>query len=607
MSFESFLRLIREGDPVQAGRINRPLRQIDQNVRYLWDVLQAAGTGSTVYARRQSVEPEVQQGMAVWYNHQTFRFERGLAQAETDPATGRLRAADTARVWGIVADKINATLADILLFGLDDVDISAAIEGALPAEPGDYYLSARAAGALTRDQPPVAVPVLRATPDGKVFVTPRFVDALDRHTHYCFRLVCAPAGSTSPPPPGGRHVITDPDPSLRGWLPADHASFLGKAPPGAVFGYNLAAEPALQHAWPPQPIDQAYLEWDRGLDATVGATGVPLGPHGLCLLDRHGIWWLSDCHGDVPWPTDYQTGVSHSLSDSVTPECPRRLHMAMTLWFTRSNFVTDATSVLSLHSGDQRIKVRCYGEERAASTGHLELFLDLHLAVAENAAGHHALKEFDPETAEFRRGPLVEGVYGLSGNVTLAANVPPVPRTIQGVERQVYQGLVGIAVTPAETKELEVQLVRLAGAEEEHFHDLMFISFRPGVQEEYRAKVQVPSDLSLPAPRMRLRFSVLARAAGTLPQLVFSARRVPRPPAGLTAPLPLPTGSEEFAVTCNTQGVLATANQYVEAESEPFPVAPGETVYFTVRRLATDGFPAEVGILRQVGIVTAGS
>jgi len=42
MSFETLLRLIKTGDSVSAGVANRPIRQIDQNVRYIWEVLQAA-------------------------------------------------------------------------------------------------------------------------------------------------------------------------------------------------------------------------------------------------------------------------------------------------------------------------------------------------------------------------------------------------------------------------------------------------------------------------------------------------------------------------------------------------------------------------------------
>jgi hypothetical protein len=51
MSLERFIKFIKEGEPVSPGTPNRPLQQLDQNIRYLWDIIQAAELGSTVYAR----------------------------------------------------------------------------------------------------------------------------------------------------------------------------------------------------------------------------------------------------------------------------------------------------------------------------------------------------------------------------------------------------------------------------------------------------------------------------------------------------------------------------------------------------------------------------
>ncbi len=604
MSFERFLRLIKQSDPVVAGSVNRPVRQVDQNVRYLWDALQAAGVGSTVYLRRQSVEEEAKVGMAVYLNSSTQRFERCLAVAQVDDATGIVSTAASAQAWGIVAEKINATLAEILVYGVDSVDISQAVAGTPTA--GLYYMSGGTPGFLTQSRPPVSALVLRRTADGKVFVCPQFVDALDRHSHYKFTLACVPAGTTSPPNDDGRHAITDPDEGVSGWLPADHASFGGKAPPQAVFGYNIAADQALSTVWPPLPLSNAYLEWDKGVSRDVGATGVPTGTGGLVVLNADGIWWMSDCYGDVPWPANLNSGVSESLSASSNPECPRDVAMAMTLYFTRVNFATDSAVVLSLRSGDDRIRVRCFGDpDRASTTGHLELVLDLNLTVTDDEQGYLALKEFDPDTSNFKRGPVAEGVYALSSNVSLAGAVTTT-REIDSVEREVFHGPVGIAVDPADTKELDVVLVRLDGAEEAFTGDppIMYLEFAAGDAREYRAKVHVPYDLAIPDPQMRLRFWVLGRAVGTLPQLTFTARVVPRPAAGLDTPLALPGDGTEFSVTCDTSVALASTNLYVEAESEPFDVAPGDTVYFTVARSDSDGYSGAVGILRQSGVVS---
>lgn len=607
MSFENFLKLIQERDPVKAGVVNKPIRTIDQNVRYLWDVLQAAAIGSTVYLHRQTVEETVKVGSAVWLNPSTKQFEKGLATTLVDNLTGYVLTHPSSQVWGVVANKINATLADILLFGVDDIDISQATDTGT-VEPGIYYLSGAAPGKLTQQKPPISVAVLRATGDGKIFVMPQFVDFLDRHTHYKFDLVCEPAGNVVPPGEGGRHVITDANVELPGWLPADHASFEGKAPAGAVFGYNFAAHPALKNAWPPLPISNAYFEWNKGTDANVGSTGVPLGLTGLAVFDRNGIWWMSDCEGDVPWPRDFENSDhSGSYSNSAGAECPRDLFMSLTLWFTKINFATDASMVLSLHSGDDRIKVKCFGTDDDASTGHLELFLDLDLTVEEDALGARVLKEFDPDTSKFKRGVVCEGVYKVSDNVIITSTVSRLLDPDDEDSPTLHQGAVGISVIPEPFRELEVQLVRLDGATEEHFEELMYLGFEPAEDNQYRAKLHIPSGSLVENPHLKLRFQIFSRGSGTVPQLIFTGRRVPRPPDGLNTPLDLPGTGDEFVITCDTQGVTTDNNQYIEAESEAFAVEAGDTIFFMVKRESTDGFGSQVGILRQVGVLQSGA
>ena len=602
MSLESFLQLIRQGEPVTPGTANRPLREMDQHVRYIWEVLQAAAIGSTVYARRVTIEADAKKGMAVYFNTKRKQFERGLAQLDTTPASGVLQTADTAQIWGVIATKHNATLADILLYGYDDINILEATGGDTSA--GVYYLSGTTPGRLTKQRPPVSVPVLRADGQGKVFVMPQFVDFLDRHTHYKFPLTCAPAGDHSPPTPGERHTIDNANADLPGWLPADHPTFAGKAPAGAAFGYNFEAHPQLKNAWPPLPATQTYLEWNKGLDKDIGFTGVPLGADGLCVINRDGIWWMSDCYGDVPWPTDYDSTGSESYSDSSDVKCPRHLQMAMLLWFTKAQFATDVSVVRSLRSKDARIKVRCI-DGSPATAGDLEVLLDLNLTVKNDEKGHLALKAFDPVKNEFKRGPVVEGVYARSNNVSLSGSETEL-RNIGGTERTLFKGVVGVEVAPSDSRELDVQLIRLDSVEEQFYQDTTYLGFAASQQSEIRCKIHVPSDTELANPQLALRFRLLGRGAGTLPALTVTARRCPRPTDGLNIPVALPTSASEFTVTIDTQATLASGNTYVEAESEPFEVAAGDVVFFTVKRLSTDGYASEVGILQQVGILIAG-
>lgn len=595
MSFEQFLQLIRDGEPVTAGTANRPIRRLHANLDYVWDAMQAAMLGSTLYSRRVTVEPETVVGTPVYFNTARQRFERGLA-AIAATASGVLQTADSAGIWGIVANKINATLADVLLCGHATVDISGAVDG--PVTAGLYYLSGQTEGRLVRQRQPVSVPVLRSDGNGTVFLMPQFVDFLDRHVHHKFPLTCAPAGTHVPPSYGDRHVITDPDDALPGWLPADHASFDGHAPAGAAFGYNLGAHTQLQTAWPPLPISSATLTLLRPSDSNEGATIVSVGEHGKCILDRYGIWWMSNCYNDVPWPVDYASGSSESAVYGES-ECPRPQDFELTLWFTRIEFATDVTVVRSLTSTDSRLRVSC-ADGTPATSGDLQIALDLQLVVADNARGYLFFKSLDGSS--IRRGPGVEGIYTTSTNVTLAGDATSRVDPNDNDSPLMYHGRISLEVNPAATRELDVALIRLDGAEEEHVAGLMFLALTAGEEQEFRCRIDVPADTALVDPQLKLRLRILGRAAGDLPQLTVTGRRVPRPTEGPTS---LPTVDAEFTITLPTEVTLTETNQYVECESEPFDVAAGDAVYYTVRRESTDEYPAQVGVLQQKGILTA--
>ncbi len=594
MAFEQFLQLIRNGEPVSAGVANRPTEQIDRNVRYLWDVLQAANIGSTVYARKVTIEADAQKGMAVYYNASTQRYERALARVSSDAATGVVETAASSHVFGLVAAKHSATLADVLLYGYAELDLSAAVAGAVLS--GTYYLSGGTAGRLVRQRPPVSVPVCRVA-GTKVFVNPQLVDFLDRHTHLRFRLSCLPAGDHSPPVAGNRHVITNPDDELPGWLPADHASFAGKAPAGAKFGYNFTAHPALANAWPPLPVSQSYLEWAKGIDGDVGFTGVAAD---LCVLNADGIWWMSDCYGDVPWPAFWDTDPPGTSLTEELNECPRDLYMDMVLWFTKVNFATENTVVTTLKSLDARLVVKCANGD-AGQAGDLTIDLDLSLLVnPELVRGSTVLKRLEDDT--FRQGRVQEGLYALTDNVTLTSSVATIKLDPDDAESaDVHQGFVGISVAPQSTLELPVLLTRLDGASEEFYQDVMYLGLAAGEEQAFRSKVQVPATFGLPDPKLRLRLVLLGRSAGVLPPLTVTARRVPRATTATALPL---TGTE-FSVTIVTTATVG-ANQYVEVTGTPFAVAAGDTVFFWVRRADDDAYAGEVGVLQQMGVLSGG-
>jgi len=605
MSLEKFIKFIKEGEPVSPGTPNRPLQQLDQNINYLWELIQAAEMGSTVYARSQTVISTLKVGQPVYLNPATAQFEPAFAATDTDSATGYLVMSDQAQVWGIVAEKHNATLADILLFGYASVDISEAI-GNLPGSEvpaATWYLSGSSAGQLTQQQPPVTIPVCKTDLSGGVFVNPSFVDFLENHRHYVFDLEMLPAGTVSPPPVGGTHTITAPNSNQVGWLPASDAIFAGNAPAGARFGYNLSQNDALNGVYPPVPLQSACIQmqrpsvWDTALERKWYGEQLM---EDLVIIDRNGIWWMSDCYDEVPWPTDLDTGGSVSASYG---DCdPGGKEYSLKLYYTRVGFATGNTTVSSLRSLDDRLVITCADKPDPATTGDLDIDLDLSFMIGDHDVnGYTVFKSLDTETSTFSMGPVAEGVYATSSNVLLTS---PKQSTDVVAGKTVYQGPVGIGVLTQTSQELLSQLVRLDGVTEESY-PVLYLGMPDDVATSYVVKFEVPSD-SPAGSLFVFRPRIIGRAAGTLPLLTASYYKSGRPTDGLNVPISVT--QSYVALTMDTVATLASANEAVEAASDSFSVDPGDVVYIKLERTpedVSDLYVGELGIMQQVGVLTS--
>lgn len=592
------LTLVRNGDPGSPSTVNTPLSQLQAGLTGLRNIVDDVEAGAIVVARRQPLESAAVLGSPVYWDTANQRFS--LASAGIAAEEGLLALSDQAMFQGIVIEKDTADTGTVLFLGFTDAaNVTAAIEGA--TGEGQYYLSGTP-GRITKTRSSVVIPVLFITSTGKAIVTPQRDRNLDRHTHRSFSLVCRPAGESNTPTIGGQHTITEANPNRMGWLPAAHSSFGGNAPPQAVFGYNIAADAALAAAWPLDPVSACQLVWDKGKDIDVGGTVVPQGTAGLVIIDRNGIWWLSDCYDDAPWPADFANNYSTSYSDDDAAECPRHLEMSMQLHSVRPVLDVANMVVSSLISADPRLVIRCAGTTESATTGHLEIDLDLELGVAEeDSRGATVLKTLEDD--QFTKGKVLEGIYALSSNVTLTSDLPTIKLDPDDANSaNVYQGMVGLTVTPQETLELPVHLVRLNSVQEQYYEDTHYLGFQNGRNSSVRCRFNVPDNLSIPTPKLGLRLRILGRGAGTLPTLTVTGRRIPRPTDGLTTPEALPTSSSEFSVTITTAATVG-ANEYVEAAATAFTVAPGDVVLISISRSSGDAYAAELGLLKIAGIL----
>jgi hypothetical protein len=313
--------------------VSQPDRQLEGNTQYLKAALDAANLGQALYLRDQLVSSVVKIGQPVYWNYTNSRFEPAMAAVENNDL-GVLIASDSADVAGIVYSKSAATIATLLTVGTATVDLTEAVDGTPVA--GRYYLSAADAGMLVAQSPPATVLVLRNLGDGRVMLDRANRIFAQDHQHISIALAVRPAGNCAVVGVGEVHTIISPDTAIRGWLPADHASFGGLAPAGAKFGYNMDAHAVLAAVWPPIPIAAVLLEMMRsdGVNGQQQVYGRVTSD--LVQFDTNGIWWMSDCYNEAPWPVDCSTTSSLSSLSA----CPTSIDMSLILSFVRMTFHT---------------------------------------------------------------------------------------------------------------------------------------------------------------------------------------------------------------------------------------------------------------------------
>lgn len=602
--FTNLIDLIQDQQPVRAATPNRPLSQLQGNIQYLKDLLETALLGQAIIAREVTVASGVEVGQPVYFSTSTQQYELALGGVENDPTTNFLRTAARANVVAIVYRKLNATKADLLIGGIAEVDLSAAISGTIA--PGIYYLSNATPGSLTSVLPPAAVPVLQVIQEGstadtwQVILRTQFRDFLENHRHYSYELTAHPSGDHSNPGTGNRHTIGSPNASVEGWLPASHTSFGGLAPAGAKFGYNIAAS-GLASIWPPVPTSSAAVYMARQEQTDEPLRGAELLTDDHVVIDENGIWWMSDCYNEVPWPTTLNTGTEESVSVSTDPtDCPLIDSVRLFLQWTQSSIFTGQSAVLSLTGREgSGLTFYCRNTDQEKSVGHLEADFDLStLLNATDQTGHIVFKTL--EDGKFNRGPVVESIKSNSPSIGLSSNV-----TI-GDDGKAYGNVELTANIDITNAEFGIDLVRFDGVEEEYYEKTLGIGFPESRAASFRAKCTIPSEIDFPSgTKLKFRFRILARATDVIPSDVFLLRyrRIPAPSALLTVAT-LPTTDITLALDT---GLSVNEDEYFDVESASFTIAAGDQILFTLSRAAPDAFAGELHILGMRGIPVAGS
>lgn len=625
------IKHVTPGEPVQAGVVSRPDRALVDRTEYLKQRLDAAALGQAIFDVDATVASDVLPGQPVYWNATAQQYERALAAVESDPTTQVLATQRSSDVLGLCYKKKNDTLADIVLCGVVRLpDITNAVTGEV--QPGRYYLSTTEPGKLVRGRPPVMVSVCyvqgvkdNCADDPWVIVMPQLTDILEDHIHYRFELVPRPAGDHDPEQAAldGTHTIENADATLEGWLPADHEAFAGNAPAGAKFGYNFSQHEALSRVWPPQPIQAVAVLWDKGANR-VGAAEIPLGSSGLCIVDLNGIWWMSDCYGEVPWPADLNTASSLESSEAGSePDCPTAEAMRVIVVYLRMLFGNDKSVVTSLKpsEGSPITIANCDGlpaTRENALTGDLELGLNLELLDdPTEVSGGRVYKQITSDF-KFRKGWVAEGVRIGAGPLTITSTSS---RTLSSAEKAaleldpsdaslLHQGLLTLSYDDQLVeREVSPQIIRLADAVERLYLDIPYLGFPEAQDALVRVRLNVPGANLGTSLQMKIRVQLFGRTTAALPTLYMSYRRIPRPAQTVEPGMPaLPGVNDEQEIDFPVPAASLTVNTPVEVDSEAFTIYEGDTILVTLRREgSSDSYAAEVGMLRLTGVIVVPS
>ena len=557
--------------------LNRLLGDLFQNDRLIADVVETTRIGQANFAYNAPVAGSVQVGQPVFYNRTNGRFERtALATIQT---AGRLFASESSEAWGLLTKRCTADRGHLLLSGIASVDLTASTGQAAPS--GKLYLS-RAAGLMAPlADSAIQAPACLAIGNGEVIFRPWFADTFPRYVASHRTLSTQPAGTlvTS----SGQVSIAAANSALPGWLPAGHTSFGGNQPVGAHFGYNFVHDVALAAAWPPLEPALSRIYYESGGSTSRGSRVLLGSETGRLLIDQHGIWWMTNCVGQLPWDM-----APEGATGAVTcpKSFPRRMVLEAAYAITSQQPAVYVTSLASLANW---LKVYANGSRSTAATGSLQLAVDPSLLI--NAAivslAGRAIKGY--QDGQFISGPVVTSLRSSSPSLQINGSEPAPDG---------QAGVITFELTASKDFDLLPNATQLFSASTEAYADTIAIGLPAGRPASFVSSFHIPS--AVPADStVQFTFWLHAVQTTTLPVgLTCRTRRFSVPPAGTQLAV-----QPEVDLALNyTAGQGLTAGNYRAVETAPLVVRGGETIYLRFARAGgLDGVGAELQVLKHFG------
>jgi hypothetical protein len=565
-SWANIVRRVADGQPVNAASDGAPISDLEQRTAYLREALDAATAGRAIIdfdvpldAATVVCTPCYVDVDGVWKPALADVYAEGVMSGRLKPC---------AYVAGVVINKTAANRGDILLGGIVDGLPLANVTDGLPVVVGNYFLSSTTPGVLVSETTGAAsIAVGQLLADGGFLFSRWPKNGAEDHLHFKFTLSGAPAVDVythvTPPTVGAVHVISNAyvDLSKPGWVPVTHPA-TPPLPAGAKFWYNIAADPILAQAFPPVPVLAYFATQGRGvvLDTDL-------------VITAHGIFWMNNAYGTVPWPVNYG-----SAGNNVTDD--------FGLFFAKMSGDTFSRVVRSLtpKTGSKIPFVITTSDGADGITGDLIISVDNFLpVVATDDAAPLAVKTLGNN--EITRGPVVTGVVATSAGLRITAEAAAGGYGYGKIGIAIDAGLINNFIQPSE--------VRHVGTREDQYQDFSYLAFPAGRATQAVFSFVIPT-LGTPAlSQFELNLTWLGVAALATFGLTVQAKKLSVGGAVPTTWTNLGTASSSVA-TGQTVGYVLPVRVT--------NVAPGDEILIMISR-PVDAVNAVAGLLRVNGVL----
>lgn len=604
----AFNQTINPNNPGQA------FIELDSRTNFLRDALDKSAAGKSLIRLNVPLAADVQIGQAVYWNQSAARYERSMGVLTVDPASGNLISTNQAQCVGLCTAKDSATVGNIGLSGYVTASPTFLLNmtGSATPVPGLYYLSNDTPGRCVRARPGVPIhvayiqsPSVVCGIDYEVLIIPGVEDLVSDHVHLQFELFAVPAGTHVPPPIGGTHTIAPANSTIPGWLPASDPIFNGRAPVGALFGYNLSQHLTVNRHWPPVPAEALVLEFTDYETLSNRIGGMRRVDPSFYQVTDSGLWWMSACYGQVPWDRTLNTTI---VPVPPVPGCLNANVARMFASFGKTTFATKDNVVLRLKGDVNGIIKYQDPDGLPAATGYLTTVFSPNAAISPtDALGSRVLKGLTPNSLLFQAGHVTEGLVSTSSEISLSGTQSRLlnPLLPSGIGNPtVHQGIISLAFSSTGAIiDLPAALVWLGDTLQREFGQIRYIGFPTGRISKLTIRFDIPYESAVNEFTIQVKIALLiGRIAGPVPAMTAQYFILRRP----SSALPQTLSSLDTTIATTFDAVTPTtgrpANVVVAANTAPIAVFAGDSLFVTFTR-NVDAYNTDIGFARVSGLL----